>query len=217
MRSVRYTLLGDGSSDRALVPVLDWLIRTHLPPAVIQEEAQVADLGRLPSPPPLADLPSRIQTAIEFYPCDALFVHRDAEQAGGYAARRTEIERAIEASRTEVICIPVVPVRMTEAWLLFDEPALRAAAGNPGAAVPLHLPTTAQRERVHAKHELAALLQRAAALTGRRARQFRTADATQRLARLIDDFSPLRQFASFRDLELEIRALCETWRSTDAV
>lgn len=36
--------------------------------------------------------------------------------------------------------MPVVPVRMTEAWLLFDQLSIRAAAGNPRGVEELNLP-----------------------------------------------------------------------------
>ena len=209
-RPVQYTLLGDGSSDRALVPVLDWVFRAHLPPATMLAQAQVADLGRLHAPPPLADLSGRIRVATEVYPCSVLFVHRDAEQADGYERRRAEVEEAIAAADIDTLCIPVIPVRMMEAWFLFDEPALRRAAGNPNGSVALDLPVASHHERVHAKDALAAQLRRAAALTGRRARQFRAADAVQRLANLVDDFSALRHFSSFRDLERDVRTFCDT-------
>ena len=49
MSDLRYTLLADGSSDRALMPILSWLLREHLPHRAIQEEW--ADLGRFPRAP----------------------------------------------------------------------------------------------------------------------------------------------------------------------
>jgi len=47
MSSIRYTLLTDGSSDRALIPILNWLLRQHLLNHEIQSEW--ADLSRLPN------------------------------------------------------------------------------------------------------------------------------------------------------------------------
>ena len=59
----------------------------------------------------------RILKAIDFYPCDLLFIHRDAEKEPCHV-RVEEIEKAIQ----EIIAtgkdlpthIAVVPVRMTE-------------------------------------------------------------------------------------------------------
>jgi hypothetical protein len=38
MRELRYTLLSDGSSDRALLPVLTWLLHEHTFEFAIQSE-----------------------------------------------------------------------------------------------------------------------------------------------------------------------------------
>lgn len=210
-RSVRYSLLGDGSSDRALVSVLDWLFRFHLPANAILEQGQVADLGRLPSPPPLADLAGRIRMAVEFYPCDVLFVHRDAEQRNGYAARRAEIEHAVESAGLEVRCIPAVPVRMTEAWLLTDEVALRRAADHPTGTVTLNWPSLARLEKIHAKEVLFDLFRAASNQTGGRRQRVSLEKRRARLATLIDDFSPLRRFVPFQDLERDVYEFCQSW------
>lgn len=210
-QSVQHTLLGDGSSDRILVPVLDWLLRAHLPETVTLDQAQVADLGRLPNPPPRTDLVSRIRVAAELYPCDVLFVHRDAEQRLGYAARRAEVEHAVRHAGLDVRCIPVVPVRMSEAWLLIDESALRRAADYPNGTASLEWPSPIRLEKIHAKQVLFDLLRAAANQAGRRRQRVSPERRRARLATLIDDFAPLRQFASFQDLERDVRDICATW------
>ena len=123
--------MADGASDRALLPVLRWLLRQHCENLPIQPG--FSDLRRLRKPP--RRLAERIERSIELYPCDLLFVHRDAETES-IDKREEEIRAALEESArgkmAPVIC--VVPVRMQEAWLLIDETALRRAAGNPPAA-----------------------------------------------------------------------------------
>lgn len=52
--------------------------------------------------------------------------------------RRTEIVNALPAETTRHI--PVIPVRMTEAWLLGHELSIRSAAGNPNGSENLELP-----------------------------------------------------------------------------
>ncbi len=76
MRELRFTLVADGSSDRALLPIFIWLLREHFGRIPIQPE--FADLRRLPNPP--RELFERIAKSVELYPCDLLFVHRDAER-----------------------------------------------------------------------------------------------------------------------------------------
>lgn len=91
MNSISYTLLSDGSSDRALLPILNWLLQQHLPQYAIQE--QWADLSRLPKPP--NSLSERIKMSIDLYPCDLLFIHRDAEKQKR-EQRINEIEEAFK-------------------------------------------------------------------------------------------------------------------------
>src|SRR4051794_26254101 len=112
MTSLRYTLLSDGSSDRALIPILTWAITQHLPECAIQSEW--ADLRRLARPP--RGLSDRIAVALELYPCDMLFIHRDAELQSP-DDRIAEIQAAIRAleRQIEVPVVAVVPVRMQEA------------------------------------------------------------------------------------------------------
>src|SRR5438067_10442591 len=140
MLELSYTLLGEGPSDRALIPILDWLFGQHLPDCAIQ--SAWADLGRLPQPPRL--LAERISESLELYPCQVLFVHRDADREG-HAARVEEVRRAAAMHLPHPV-VAVVPVRMLEAWLLCDELALRRAAGNPNGRQPLELPPANQLE-----------------------------------------------------------------------
>ena len=79
------------------------------------------------------DSQKRIEFALEAYPCDCLFIHRDAERDPTRIPRREEIQKAIESLECQdaVPHVCVVPIRMTEAWLLFDEAAIQRAAGTP--------------------------------------------------------------------------------------
>lgn len=200
MNSLRFTLLSDGSSDRVLLPMLEWLLgecssRTFQP--------QWADLRMLPIPP--RSLAERVRTAVEIYPCDLLFIHRDAEREPR-DVRVREIQQQIGTPGTPAICI--VPVRMQEAWLLFDEKALRRAAGNPNGRASLALPEIDEVEQIPDPKELIhGMLRQASELPSRRLRRFNPAAAIHRLAELIDDFSPLRALPAFQALESDVRAL----------
>ena len=200
MNSLRFTLLSDGSSDRVLLPMLEWLLgecssRTFQP--------QWADLRMLPSPP--KTLAERVQTAVEIYPCDLLFIHRDAEREPR-EVRVREIRQQISTLAAPAICI--VPVRMQEAWLLFDEKALRRAAGNPNGRTVLTLPDLDEIEQIPDPKELVhGMLRQASELPSRRLRRFNPAVAIHRLAELIDDFSPLRGLPAFQALESDVRTL----------
>ena len=79
---------------------------------------------------------------------DLLFVHRDADRAGA-DARYREIAGAVRQSGYGGPWVGIVPVRMTEAWLLSsDETAIRNAARNPSGRAPLNLPRPAAVARL---------------------------------------------------------------------
>ncbi|MEH2006809.1 hypothetical protein [Nostoc sp.] len=210
MKELCYTLLSDGSSDKALMPILTWLLRAHQVECAIQ--SNWADLRRLPKPP--KKLLPRIINSLELYPCDLLFIHRDAEREPR-EKRITEILEALEEVVKKSVVVPphicVIPVRMQEAWLLFDEAALRKAAGNPRGRQPLQLPDICKLEQLpDPKDILYGLLYEASELTGRRLKQFSVNQRVHRLAELIDDFSPLRALSAFQLLETEIQQVIKT-------
>ena len=146
MTELQYTLLSDGSTDRVLMPILTWLLHQHLPACAVQ--ARWPDLGRLRRPP--RSLHEKIRAAVDLSPCDVIFVHRDAETAS-LQDRQSEVDEAVNLACNSVAVPPaiaVIPVRMIEAWLLFDVPAIRAAAGNPNGSVDLDLPQIGRAWRI---------------------------------------------------------------------
>jgi len=209
MEELRYTLLSDGPSDKALMPILTWLLRQHFPNLPIQ--SRWSDLRRLPRPP--RELYDRIRSSIELYPCDLLFVHRDAETTS-LEERLSEINQAVsnvivDRQMPAIVC--VVPIRMMEAWLLFDINAIRQAAGNPNGTVPLNLPTLSDIESIpNPKRVLHNILRIATELGTYRRRRFDTNIAVQRIPECIEDFSSLRSLSAFIALEEELRITIES-------
>jgi len=193
---LRCTLLSDGSSDQALVPILRWLLRQYIPLAI---NFQWAELRHLPKPP--KSLPDRIRITLDLYPCDLLFVHRDAEGAS-YENRLSEIRQALRAATVTPPAVCVVPVRMREAWLLIDENAIRHAAGNPNGRQHLEMPPLAGLEELpDPKEILHSLLRQASGLQGRRLKKFLVHQHARLVAERIRDFCPLRELSAFRALE----------------
>ena len=205
MSEITYTLLSDGSSDRRLMPILTWLLREACPDVDIQSEW--ADLRQLQNPP--RSLSDKIIKSVELYPCDLLFVHRDAETQS-IDSRKEEIDYAVReasqsASSLPVIC--VIPVRMQEAWLLFDESAIRHASGNPNGRNSLVLPVLADVERLRdPKTRLEGALKTASELTGRRLKRFEVSKRAHLISLYINDFSPLRSLPAFQILEAELKS-----------
>lgn len=204
----RYTLVTDGASDRALIPILNWVLGRV--PAIQQVGFvdQLAELRDLRDPPKA--LAGRMERAVEDFPCDLLFVHRDAE-GEAIEERVTEISRA--AAQVAIgRHVPIVPVRMTEAWLLIDERAIRHAAGNPNGTAALDLPPLERLEsEPDPKRALMRSLEQAAQKQGRRLQQFRR-DIHRRRSRVadyIEDFSPLYALDAFRRFSRETETAIE--------
>jgi hypothetical protein len=184
--------------------VLRWLL---LQGSARNFSGQWAELRSLRPPPRL--LSEKIRMALALYPCDLLFVHRDAE-GESRDLRVAEIRDHLQAAGSRQTTLCVVPVRMQEAWLLFDEAAIRSAADNPRGRIPLALPPLKRLEEIpDPKSVLWDLLANASGLRPGRLRRFDPAPRIHRLADLIEDFSPLRRLSAFQALEEDLRRLLE--------
>lgn len=203
MADLRFTLVSEGSSDRALLPLVTWVLRQHTQKSF---RPQWADLRKLPHPP--RKLPERVRTAVELFPCDLLFVHRDADRAGR-EERVAEIRAAIQPT-LPAAAVCVIPIRSLEAWLLFDELAIRRAAGNPNGRATLDLPKLGDIEQAsNPKNLLTVALQRASGLSKRRLKSFPTRQTVHRVSDLLNDFSPLRRLSAFAAFEGDLKAVLD--------
>ncbi|AMR27603.1 hypothetical protein A0257_11185 [Hymenobacter psoromatis] len=205
MRRITFTLLTDGSSDRCLLPHIQWAIAEALAGESYQLDAQWADLRGLPQAS--TELADRIRLAVELYPCDLLLIHRDSESQP-YAKRETEITAALgELSASALpVSARLVPVRMQETWLLVDEQAIRVAAGNPKGRVALAIPRIGTLETLpNPKVILHTALRAASELSARRLHRFNPEARAFQVGDSITDFTPLRQLPSFQRFSVELR------------
>lgn len=205
MNELRFTLLSDGASDRALIPILRWALIANAVQRSIQPSW--ADLGRLRKPP--TGLAKKIAAALEYWPCDLLFVHRDAE-GGQPRDRRLEIDKAVQEAFAQGVNLPravfVVPVRMLEAWFLSDLDAIRQAAGNPGGGQHLMIPDAQSIESLpDPKNLLYEILRDASGLSGRRRRKMQVTRAVHRIGQVKSEFTALRALDAFRLMEDDLR------------
>ena len=202
MNNLRYTLIVDGSSDRALLPIINWLLKSLGVKVAINGEW--ADFRRLQRPP--KTLEAKILKSIELYEhFDILFIHRDAENQP--RQNRVSEIRDAESLIKNIVNFPIVcviPIKMTEAWLLFDEMTIRKAAGNPKGKQELNLPKVTEIEKISdAKTKLKEILSNASSNRSRRRQDDNI--PIFRLAEMIDDFEPLRELTAFQELEKELK------------
>ena len=185
-RQLAWSVVADGGTDSLLVPIIQWAVHRIDPGVEILEPEFRKRIGSV------ADFLTTYETGAML-----IFVHRDSENLG-LDERRREFETL---DRQDFV--PVVPVRMSESWILFDGPAIAKAAGSPSSQVPV--PPIAEIESIpDPKYRLNELLFRAAgAPTGRKGKIFRSSITRRRVsvAEYITDYSPLENVPAFRSFQ----------------
>ena len=212
------TLVADGSSDSLLRPILEWLLDQHLPTGSTLN-LQVPEWGRLPDKISVKTLPEKLLAARLFFTAPVYFIHRDVEKDGTWEKRNQEIDHAIQRvfKSQPPPYVRVIPVQMTETWLLHNEKAIREAAENPSGRDYLPLPSLHELEtQKHAKTLLLAVLRDASGLSGRKLQKFEAYERRRlhRLAALQQEkgFAVLRTLPAFQALEQEVVALVAVWQ-----
>jgi hypothetical protein len=143
---------------------------------------------------------------------DLIVVHRDADNAGS-AARRSELVKAMSVAAAQEHLVPVIPVRMTEAWLLLDEPAIRRVAGNPRGRIPLALPKRHEVEAVaDPKQALRDSILTASEAAGRRRLRVgqRFDQHRRQLLEGLDRTGPVAQLQSWKQLVTDVQQAAVT-------
>ena len=139
--TVRFLLVCGGPSDTSLVAHIEKLL-LHYGLSDLKGDHWAKSGSLMP----------KIRDGLRhFGDCDLLFVHRDADsvqetQSAGPEKRLEEICEAVRDSGFAGKWVGIVPVRMTETWLLVDDSAIRYVAGRPRSNTPLNLPLLRQVE-----------------------------------------------------------------------
>ena len=196
--------LSDGPSDEPLGQHLERLCAER--GVVVQMTSP--DFGRLPRPPGQR-VANRLQAAIGLgVEPEILFVHRDAEGRKP-EDRWTEVRKAVAKVIPGLPHVAVVPVRMTEAWLLVDHGLIRKVAGRPNSADKLGVPPAKYLERQRDPKELLRdALRTASGLSGHQLKRFdeRFGEHRRMILQQLDIHGPVRQLPAWQALESSINA-----------
>lgn len=203
----RALFLADGSSDLPLAQHVERLCHRHglaLDVVPVPSDRLRRGTGRR--------VQDRVAAVLATDPAfECVFVHRDAE-AQDPERRHREVKTGANRAGFMGPTVAVVPIRMTEAWLLLDEAAIRRVAGRPSGQDPLDLPTVSEVERLaDPKRRLREVLETAACVTGRRLRTFqrRFPDHRRRLLEQLDPDGRVTELGAWRRLNTDIAALAE--------
>lgn len=205
MELIRYTLIADGSSDKALMNIIKWILDDLFPK--IPNKGTYGDFRMLQKPPRKDEVYKQIQYAQNYYPFDILFYHRDAESNSNtiIEERIAEIKGQLDAEfNQKIVC--VVPVKMMESWLLIDEMAIKKAAGNKNYNNPINLPQINRLETIRdPKEVLHNLLKQVSGLKSRRLKNFNVHQAVHLVTEYITDYKLLRQLSAFNKFEKDLK------------
>ena len=193
MNTLSTGLITDGSSAQALIPLLTTLISELLPDTRFEPPHWVA-------PPDKNALSEKLAYALDptNFQFDILFVHRDAENES-IAKRVEEITQSTPQGQHPVVC--VIPVKMTETWLITSEKTIKEAVGNPLAKTKLKLPAVSKIESCNSKDVLDKALTEACEYGTQRRRKFKPEYFRRRVAELTSDLTTLRKIPSFKQME----------------
>ena len=202
MNDFKFTLIAYGRTDDALIPILKWLLRNI---GINAPELQLPILGNLRNPP--KKLQDKIVIALDLFPCDILFIHRDAESDENPIENRTKeirkAEKLVKKSLPPIVC--VIPIKMIESWLLFNEDAIRKVVGNPNGIQDLNLPKISEIEKITDPKARLEKLLIDASFPNRRGKKVNIpSNYCVRVAEEIGDFEPLRNLLAFQELQKEL-------------
>jgi hypothetical protein len=199
-----YLLISDGSSDRALIPIIDYFLYEI---SGIHFNGKRAEFGLLRNPP--KSLKNRIIKALDLYPdIELIFIHRDAERQTiemRVGEINENIDKASMVLKEEFSFVKIIPIRMTETWLLIEENAIKRASGNPNSKINLKLPSINKLEQIpNPKALLIDLIKQSSSLSGRRLASLNIHHCISLIPQFIDDFSPLLKLSSIKVLKEQI-------------
>ncbi|GGO66560.1 DUF4276 family protein [Nonomuraea cavernae] len=200
--SLRILFLGEGTSDSG--------ITTHVRRIAIENglDVVITDpmMERLP-PSRRRTTKSKLEMIKEIGGAyELVIVHRDADR-DGRECRLREIETAVAEVMPGIPFAGVIPIRMTEAWLMLDERNLRQVAGNPNGRMSLGLPKPRSVESIpDPKAVLAEKLALASGLSGRKLEKFkkRFPEHRRQLLDRIDPSGVICEVPSWADFNADL-------------
>lgn len=210
---LRILFIGEGSSDSGISTHIRRIAADHDHNALITDPL----VERLP-PPPRKTVAAKLQAVKDLGGVyDLIVLHRDGDREGR-APRLAEISAAAGKVMPDIPHVPVIPIRMTEAWLLLDEAEIRRVAGAPNNKTPLDLPKPSKVESIpDPKAVLKQTLARASGLSGRKLATFNDRFSRHRaqLLERIDPDGPIRTVPSWRDFNSDLIAGLAQLSATD--
>ncbi|PNG13815.1 hypothetical protein [Stutzerimonas stutzeri] len=207
--NVSFILLGEGSSDLRLTEHIEQILIME---GFDEVSGDAPDLSMFVQPVGLT-VRSKLEAVIKYYPSvDLIFIHRDADNAG-VAAREQEILDACSNLSLTAVVVPLVPVKMLEAWLLADQDKIKMVGGGKNYRGDIEgVPGVAALENVRdAKSMLLNALCEVSGASGGKLRAFkqRFPEMRARLTYDLDPDGPVNRLSSYRRFRQAVTQLAQ--------
>jgi hypothetical protein len=225
MSTLVLALYVEGNADERFLPII---VQRAAQNILLREGRTAIDVLQphvvVPDEPPPDRATAILAVARKTAGYHALIIHADADHPSPERALRERVRPGLDRiefahKAGNAVCgttIPLVPVQMTEAWMMADAEALRAVIGTRLASDQLGLPG-----RPHAvesdpdpKQTLRDIVHRALADRPRRRRHVDRADLDEPLARQID-LARLETIPAYRQFIEDLRSALQSLHFID--
>ena len=206
---IQFLFFGEGSSDTALVPILEELCLAMGAEEALGIAPNLKSLGINENGKSLTD---RLNAVLKIdHQADFVFYHWDADNRDA-APRYLKLSKDLTAWHgPDVRLVPVIPIQETEAWALLDEAAIRRVAENPKGRMALKLPPPKRIEQIaDPKTLLKDILTSASGIKGgRRLAKFKDRFPRHRRQLLegIDINGPITQLSAWQRLSADLKQM----------
>jgi hypothetical protein len=207
---ITFLLLCEGTSDMPLAQVIEKLVvRSGANP--VTGIPRASERGLRSTEDKLEHLLEIIRSLdLEQQSLDFVVVHCDADSKDPEMRIAKIRDALIEKG---IIGIPVVPVQMTEAWLLTDADAIRTVVGRPSKQTDLQLPAISRIEHTHdPKRTLFNALREASDTTGRDRKKLNSnlGEYRRRLLQRIDIDGEVNRLSSWKRMVEDVESIVHT-------
>ncbi|WP_303854053.1 hypothetical protein [Salinicola salarius] len=198
MTNINFIFTCEGTSDSHLVEHIKKLLILR---GAKEVHGEYADLAALPEKTGLA-VSDKLAAIQKYYAnIDAIFVHRDADNAG-IDNRESEIRE--QSADCHIITVPVIPIKNLEAWLLSDRDKIIETMGS----LPPNLPRPSKIEACSTCKEI--LKNHSESLANKRQRSKAFYKIRLRLCTDLDPAGPVSGLSSHKRLVGHIDKLIQS-------
>ena len=208
---ISYLFLSEGTSDQSIIPLINKIILNNYNVTINTIIPNFNSVRPRPS-----GLTLKIKAVQKLYESiDFLVIHRDADSVGR-DHRMNEIKSAIASVSPSFDFVAMIPVRMTEAWLLVDQAAIIHAMERPTYNKKIIFPPIKKIEKLaYPKNLLLQIVQEIADLPKRRKNELNFPRIRKNIGEHISNYTILKILPAFALFEADLLSVLDKVNNKD--